>query len=71
MERFFPGMMERYIETYQEQYELPSPNEKELMDLLITECKRRQMMFRSRDIFEYMHHYESRMDGQQLSFFDL
>lgn len=71
LERFFPGMMERYIETYQEQYELPSPNEKELMDLLITECKRRQMMFRSRDIFEYMHHYESRMDGQQLSFFDL
>lgn len=71
LERFFPGMMERYIETYQEQYELPSPNEKELMDLLITECKKQQMMFRSRDIFEYMHHYESRMDGQQLSFFDL
>lgn len=71
LERFFPGMMERYIETYQEQYELPSPNEKELMDLLITECKKQQMMFRSRDIFEYMHHYESRMDGQQLSLFDL
>ncbi len=71
LERFLPGMVERYIRTYQEQYELPSPNEKELMDLLIGECKKNQMMYRARDIFEYMHRYESKMDGQQLSLFDV
>ena len=71
LERFLPGMVERYIRTYQEQYELPSPNEKELMDLLIGECKKNQIMYRARDIFEYMHRYESKMDGQQLSMFDV
>lgn len=71
LERFLPGMVERYVRTYQEQYELPSPNEKELMDLLIGECKKNQMMYRARDIFEYMHRYESKMDGQQLSLFDV
>ena len=71
LERFLPGMVERYIRTYQEQYELPSPNEKELMDLLIGECKKNQMMYRALDIFEYMHRYESKMDGQQLSLFDV
>lgn len=71
LERFLPGMVERYIRTYQEQYELPSPNEKELMDLLIGECKKNQMMYRARDIFEYMHRYESKLDGQQLSLFDV
>lgn len=70
LERSFPGMMERYIETYQEQYELPSPNEKQLMDFLIRECVSNNMMFRARDIFEYMHHYESQLDGRQLSLFD-
>lgn len=29
------------------------------------------MMYRARDIFEYMHRYESKMDGQQLSLFDV
>lgn len=71
LERFLPGMVERYVRTYQEQYELPSPNEKELMDLLIGECKKNQIMYRARDIFEYMHRYESKMDGQQLSLFDV
>lgn len=71
LERFLPGMVERYVRTYQEQYELPSPNEKELMDLLIGECKKNQIMYRARDIFEYMHRYESKMDGQQLSMFDV
>ena len=47
LERSFPGMMERYIETYQEQYELPSPNEKQLMDFLIRECVSNNMMFRA------------------------
>ena len=70
LERHFPGMMERYVRTYHEQYELPSPNEKELMNLLISKCKKEQIMFRTRDIFEYMHHYESQMDGQQLSLFE-
>lgn len=71
LDHFFPGLKDRYIHKYKEQYELPSPNERELMELLIKQCSDHQIWVDSRQIFHYLHSYESKMDGEQLSLFDL
>ena len=34
LDKHFPGMKEKYIETYGNAYELPSPNEKKLLSIL-------------------------------------
>ena len=65
----FPGMKERYIKTYGNAYELPVPQEKELMRLLRQECKNAGMEWRTDELFRYMHQFEDKQAGQQLTLF--
>lgn len=70
LDKHFPGMKERYIRTYGNAYELPVPGEKELMKLVRRECESAGMEWRTEALFEYMHRFEDKQEGEQLSLFD-
>ena len=54
LDRYFPGMKERYIERYGNAYELPSPNAKELTRLFRSICKDNGIMCSPDECFSYM-----------------
>lgn len=70
LEEHFPGMKERYVRTYGNAYELPVPREKELMNLVRHECEEAGMEWQTAALFEYMHRFEDKQAGEQLSLFD-
>lgn len=71
LDQHFPGMKERYIATYGNAYELPVPREKELMNLVREECMDAGIEWRSSQLFEYLHQFEDKEAGKQLSLFEL
>lgn len=70
LDEHFPGLKQRYIQTYANAYVLPSPREKELMGLVRQECEDAGMEWRTDALFAYMNRFEDRQAGIQLSLFD-
>lgn len=69
LDRLFPGMKEKYIKTYGVQYEINSPRNKELMTLFHKFCEEHGMLHDNGQIFEYLHTFEEKNSGVQLSLF--
>lgn len=63
----FPGLKERYIRTYGNAYELPSPHARELEGLFREECRRRGIWADNDRIFRYLNTLEEKQE--QLSLF--
>ena len=66
LDRFFPGLKERYIRTYGNAYELPSPNRERLMKLFEGFCREHAILYRPEDCFSYMSDFPEKM--QQIRF---
>lgn len=66
LDKHFPGVKQRYIRTFGEQYEIPSPNGKKLWAAFINECERYGIEFRQEHIFQYMSEFP---EPQQLTLF--
>ena len=69
LDRFFPGMKERYIKRYGNAYELPSPNAKELTKLFQSICRENGIMSTPDECFRYMQKLPERYS--QMSIFDI
>jgi len=69
LDRHFPGMKERYIRTYGNAYELPSPRAWELRALFHSICAENGILDTPEAYFEYM--YDFPENKAQLSLFDL
>lgn len=69
LERHFPGLKEKYIKTYGSAYEIPSPNQAYLWTLLQKECRAAGMVCDAGELFAYMHAFEDKTDGEQLTLF--
>ena len=54
LDKYFPGMKERYIRTYGNAYELPSPHSEMLMELFRSFCVRHDILFSPEDCFDYI-----------------
>ena len=54
LDQHFPGMKERYIKTYHNAYELPSPNAKELTEIFQRICKENGILSTPDECFRYM-----------------
>ena len=67
LDRHFPGLKERYIRTYGNAYELPSPRHRELEALLRRECDRRGILLGNDRLFRYLNTLEEKQE--QLRFF--
>lgn len=70
LDQHFPGMKEQYIRTYGNAYEVPSPNQKRLMKLVLDECTRSGMICNSESLFRYMHEFEDKSAGVQITLQD-
>lgn len=68
LDRKFPGLKERYIRTYGNAYEIPSPNHRELMELFHETCEKYGIWHDNDRIFSYMGQFEEK--ETQLSLFD-
>ena len=69
LDKYFPGMKERYIQRYGNAYELPSPNAKELLELFVNFCKDNGIMSTPDECFGYMQELPDKYT--QMSIFDL
>ena len=69
LDRHFPGLKERYIQTYGNSYELESPNWKPLMEIFRETCAQYGFMSTPDECFAYLHAFPEKCI--QLSLFDL
>lgn len=70
LERSFPGMKERYIHTYGNQYEVISPHQKKLMQLFYTTCQKTGIVCNNQQVFHYLQTFEEKPSSKQLRLFD-
>ena len=68
LDRLFPGLKERYVRTYANQYEVSSPRSAELMELFHKICEERKIVHSNDRIFAYLSEIEEK--NPQLSLFD-
>ncbi|MBR6095156.1 MAG: radical SAM protein [Lachnospiraceae bacterium] len=68
LDQHFPGMKERYIKTYHNAYELPSPNAKELTEIFQRICKENGILSTPEECFRYLSELPDKY--QQLSLFE-
>lgn len=67
LDEHFPGMKEKYIYNYGNAYELSSPNNRDLMEIFRTTCKKHGIMYRPDDCFRYLAEFPEKYT--QLSLF--
>lgn len=67
LDRKFPGLKEKYIKTYGNAYEVPSPRNRELLKLFHDTCETNGIWHRNDQIFQYLGQFEEK--SNQLSFF--
>ena len=68
LDRHFPGLKERYIRTYGNAYEIPSPRAEALMKVFHNKCRQYGIMSRPDECFAYLAEFPDRY--RQLSLFD-
>lgn len=68
LDRHFPKMKERYIQTYNTKYVCNSPNHTKLMKIFIEECKKHGIRYQAEELFQYLSEYESKTEMKQMSF---
>ncbi|MBQ2043080.1 MAG: radical SAM protein, partial [Firmicutes bacterium] len=69
LDRYFPGMKERYMKRYGNAYELPSPNARRLTEIFQVICKANDMLFTPDECFRFMSELPEK--DTQLSMFDM
>ena len=69
LDRFFPGLKERYIRAYGNAYEIPSPRQGELDAIFHETCEKAGIWHDNRQIFQYMSDFEEKSAASQLSLF--
>ena len=70
LDRFFPGMKERYIHTYGQRYMVTSPRNAELMRLFHALCEENGILHDNAQIFSYLHTFEEKTAQSQLSLWE-
>ena len=70
LDRHFPGLKNRYIQTFGYAYECPSPNQNALMALFRTECQKNDLVYDIGKIFRFASSFDSPPAPVQLSLFD-
>ncbi|MBO4579978.1 MAG: radical SAM protein [Clostridiales bacterium] len=67
LDKYFPGLKDRYISTFGDAYDVPSPDSRKLMQLFKQICNDKGMMSDPDEIFSYMNDFPDK----QISIFDL
>lgn len=57
LDEHFPGLKDRYVKKFANSYSIPSPNEKQLMDIFKKRTFREGVMNNPDEIFRYLHEF--------------
>lgn len=68
LDEHFPDLKIRYMKKYGNLYEVTSSNNNRLMDIIIQRCRKENIMCDIKDVFTYLHKFESK--EIQMSLFD-
>lgn len=71
LDRLFPGIKEKYIRSYGNQYEIASPNHYSLMRLFHEKCGKHGIMHNNDEIFRYLSEFEDKQAVEQMSLWDM
>ena len=69
LDKYFPGLKQKYMREYGNSYMLPSPNDKELMTLFWNTCREHGIMYKPDECFSYLDEFP--VKEKQLSMFDM
>lgn len=69
LDKGFPGLKDRYMNSYGNSYEVLSPNNRELMQLFYDYCRKYKIETDINKIFAFMKKFEENSDYEQLSLF--
>lgn len=69
LDRYFPGLKQKYIERYGDAYELPSPNSKKLTELFKRICNENNILSTPKQCFEFIGEFPKKYS--QTNIFDL
>lgn len=67
LDRHFPGMKQKYIQTYRNAYMLPSPDSAALMKIFRDVCKEHNILYKPDDCFGYLNEFPEK--NEQLTLF--
>lgn len=71
LDKQFPGLKDKYIRIYGNQYIISSPDNKRLMKLFGEKCDEYGIVYKNDLIFEYLHTFEEKQSAEQMSLWDL
>ena len=66
LDKKFPGLKKEYIKTFKDSYVCTSPNEKNLKNAFVSECKKYNLIYKMSDIVTK---FKSNYENKQISFF--
>ena len=66
LDKFFPGLKQKYIRTYGNAYEVPSPDSRELMNLFRSFCRENGILYRPEECFDYLQTLPERYEQMTL-----
>lgn len=69
LDKHFPGMKNKYIRTYGNAYDIPSPNNKKLLEIFKEVCEKNGMMYQIKECFQYLHEFPQKYE--QMSLLDI
>ena len=69
LDKYFPGLKRKYINTYGNAYELPSPNNDQLMRKFMSVCRENNILCTPDACFKYLQEFPDRYE--QMSIFDI
>jgi DNA repair photolyase len=67
LDRYFPGMKQRYMKRYGDSYILPSPRYEELTEIFQRFCKAKGILWQPEDCFAFINEFPE--NDQQTSLF--
>ena len=70
LDRLFPRLKEKYIQTYGNQYMIESPDSKYLMQLFHQKCREHGLIHNNQQIFDYLNDFQEKDQYKQLSLWD-
>ncbi|HCT91204.1 MAG TPA: radical SAM protein [Lachnospiraceae bacterium] len=70
LDRLFPGLKEKYIRIYGNQYVVGSPDNDRLMKLFYRKCREGGIVHNNEQIFQYLHTFEEKDCVRQLSLWE-
>lgn len=69
LDKHFPGIKNKYIKTYGNAYNLPSPDNERLLQIFRKLCKENGIMYHTQECFQYLYEFPEKYT--QMSLFDI